>query len=69
MTLTARRVGSTPRLFARLISESGVAYQSPEFAEGGVLVLNATQQAEFADGGVLAVANGGTFEEGVLTFK
>lgn len=68
MRLAARRVGSTPRVFARLIVESGVAYRSPEFASG-VLLLNDTQQATFAEGGVLSVANGAEFTEEVLTIK
>ena len=69
MRLAARRVGSTPRVFARLIVDAGVAYRSPEFAAGGVVVLNATQQAQIAEGGVLSVANGAEFTEDVLMFK
>lgn len=57
------------QLRARLIVESGVAYRSPEFAAGGVVVLNDTQQAAFAEGGVLSVANGAEFTEDILTFK
>lgn len=61
--------GQWLQLAAWLVTESGVAYRSPVFMEGGVVVLNATQQAAFAAGGVLSVANGAEFTEEVLTFK
>lgn len=57
MRLAARRVGSTPRVFARLIAEAGVAQPeyTPPTLEGVVLVLTEAQQPHIEQG-VLSVA-------------
>ena len=67
MRLAARRVGRTPRVFARLITEAGVAqpeYTPPTFGDG-VLVLTEAQQPHIEQG-VLSVA--AEIEINTLTF-
>lgn len=54
MRLAARRVGRTPRVFARLIAEAGVV-STPPTLEGAVLVLTEAQQAHIEQG-VLSLA-------------
>lgn len=64
MRLAARRVGRTPRVFARLITEAGVVYTPPTL-EGAVLVLTEAQQPHIEQG-VLSVA--AEIENNILTF-
>lgn len=67
MRLAARRVGRTPRVFARLITEAGVAQPeyTPPTLEGAVLVLTEAQQPHIEQG-VLSVA--AEIENNTLTF-
>lgn len=69
VSITARRVGQPLRIAAWLVTESGVAYRSPEFTDDGVLLLNATQRAVFIDDGTLSVANGAELTEEILSLK